>query len=405
MPRGPGAGARGHGCDGGPDHSGEKRLAAPSVYSPRSPIFADEDLDLVKLLADQAAVILDSRALIDEAARVQAREEATRMKDDFLSAAAHDLKTPLTTLVVQSELLSAERRGRPRPPPTLMGCAGLPGRCIASKILCLSYWTRRGPSRGSYWACERKLILWCVRLRSAGGTIRSGTCVSSRRMVLWAGCNNLNRISQLLENLVENAVKYSPGGGTVEVRLWRTMPDDGRQTTDVGRRQATVDDGRWTVDDGRQVTDGIAETQSPEGWNHITVSDQGIGIPGGDLGRIFERFHRGSNVDDRSFSGMGLGLFICKGIVEQHGGKIWVEPPLKRAANGNGTGNGNGREKNDGGGIIYGTNGGVTGEDGTGPVGGTVGIGNGIGPGTTIHVVLPLAPVSDISAPALRADG
>ena len=62
-----------------------------------------------------------------------------------------------------------------------------------------------------------------------------------------------------------------------------------------------------------------------DGLARIDVTDQGIGIPAADLPQIFERFHRGTNVDDRRFAGMGLGLFICKGIVEQHGGRISVE--------------------------------------------------------------------------------
>ncbi len=62
-------------------------------------------------------------------------------------------------------------------------------------------------------------------------------------------------------------------------------------------------------------------------WNedqeaHLTVTDSGIGIPPDDLPHIFERFYRAHNVDDRRFAGMGLGLFICRGIVEQHGGQI-----------------------------------------------------------------------------------
>lgn len=56
----------------------------------RAPLFADDDLTLTQPLADQAAVILESRALIDEATRVRAQEQATRLKEDFLSAAAHD---------------------------------------------------------------------------------------------------------------------------------------------------------------------------------------------------------------------------------------------------------------------------------------------------------------------------
>lgn len=97
------------------------------------------------------------------------------------------------------------------------------------------------------------------------------------------------RIAQLVENLVENAVKYSPGGGEVRVRVWREG-----------------------------------------GEGRLSVTDQGIGIPADDLPHIFQRFHRGSNVDDRRFAGMGLGLFICRGIAEQHGGRIEVRSALGR---------------------------------------------------------------------------
>jgi signal transduction histidine kinase len=57
----------------------------------------------------------------------------------------------------------------------------------------------------------------------------------------------------------------------------------------------------------------------------LSVTDRGIGIPAEDVPHVFDRFRRGSNVDHRKFSGIGLGLFICHGIVEQHGGRIWVE--------------------------------------------------------------------------------
>jgi signal transduction histidine kinase len=98
------------------------------------------------------------------------------------------------------------------------------------------------------------------------------------------GTYDVRRIEQVFENLVDNAVKYSQESSPVRIRL------------DQRDGQALVD-----------------------------VSDEGIGIPAQDLPQVFERFHRASNVDDRRFAGMGLGLFICKGIVEQHGGRIWVE--------------------------------------------------------------------------------
>src|SRR5207237_2488613 len=75
------------------------------VFAPRSPLFANSDLELIRLLADQSAVILESKALVDKAAQVRAREEAARLKEDFLSSAAHDLKTPLTGIVTQAQVL------------------------------------------------------------------------------------------------------------------------------------------------------------------------------------------------------------------------------------------------------------------------------------------------------------
>jgi signal transduction histidine kinase len=94
------------------------------------------------------------------------------------------------------------------------------------------------------------------------------------------------RIEQVLTNLIENALKYSPHDQYVEVRVWK----------DADTAEA-----------------------------RLSVEDRGIGIPLEDQPLIFERFHRARNVDDRSFVGMGLGLYIARGIVEQHGGRIWVD--------------------------------------------------------------------------------
>jgi len=89
------------------------------------------------------------------------------------------------------------------------------------------------------------------------------------------------RARQLLQNLLDNAVKFSPEGGEIRVRVW-----------------------------------------VESAMTHLTVTDPGIGIPPQDLALIFDRFQRGSNVDDRRFAGMGLGLYLCRQIVEQNGGRI-----------------------------------------------------------------------------------
>src|SRR5205823_11142977 len=95
---------------------------------------------------------------------------------------------------------------------------------------------------------------------------------------------DVSRLEQVVTNLVENALKYSPQGEPVEVRVW-----------------------------------------SEESTARLSVRDRGIGIAADDLALIFQRFHRGRNVDDRRFAGMGLGLYISRGIVAEHGGRIWIE--------------------------------------------------------------------------------
>jgi two-component system CheB/CheR fusion protein len=94
------------------------------------------------------------------------------------------------------------------------------------------------------------------------------------------------RLAQVVDNLLDNAVKYSPGGGTVRVAL---------------------------------AAAGGAAT--------LLVRDEGIGLPAGAAERIFEPFGRAANAAAAGIPGMGLGLHVCRVIVERHGGRIAVESP------------------------------------------------------------------------------
>lgn len=283
-----------------PITAGMKRLGVLLAYAPRTPIFAEEDLALVQLLADQAAVILESRALIDEAARVQAQKEATRLKDDFLSAAAHDLKTPLTTLIGQSELLERKAIRNPDAPVDLVGLQKLKKEAHRLNALVHELLDAARTEQGRLVENREELDLAALANEVCEHhTSERHLCIIETHGQTVGSYDN-NRILQLMENLVENAIKYSPDGGPVRIRIWHEKDS-----------------------------------------NHLTVSDTGIGIPKEDLAHVFERFHRGTNVNDRRFAGMGLGLFICKGIVEQHGGRIWVEHPGKESIVGGNGQNGN----------------------------------------------------------------
>ena len=274
-----------------PITAGERRLGVLVLYAERAPIFAISDAELSQLLADQAAVVLESRALIDHAARVRAREEATRLKEDFLSAAAHDLKTPLTTVVAQAQFLERKATRDPSAPSDLPGLQRIVREAQRLSALVTDLLDAARMEQGRLVADREPIDL---------GTLV--TTVASRQR---AGAHNVDvdvkgavvgnydsrRIEQLLENLIENASKYSPEATPVSVGVWQQ-----------------------------------------DGEARITVTDRGIGIPASDLPRIFERFSRASNVDDRKFHGMGLGLYICRGIVEEHGGRIWVESEIGKGS-------------------------------------------------------------------------
>ena len=124
-------------------------------------------------------------------------------------------------------------------------------------------------------------------------TIGSFSAVASERGVVLKGevapdvdpvVMDGGKIGRVLANLVGNAVRHTPAGGAVRIVVSRALGD--------------------------------AE---------VRVVDTGEGIPDADLPHVFERFYRGEKSRSRATGGAGLGLAIAKGIVEEHGGRIWVE--------------------------------------------------------------------------------
>jgi signal transduction histidine kinase len=131
---------------------------------------------------------------------------------------------------------------------------------------------------------------------------------AGRREILALG--DARRLRTVLDNLLENAVKYSPSGGEIAVIL-RSVP-----TVSAGAPA------RGTAHAGDAAASPSGATQP---MVEIEVRDSGIGIPSDHVPHVFDRFHRVDNGLTREVEGLGLGLAICQRIVEMHGGVIWVE--------------------------------------------------------------------------------
>ncbi|HEY5932100.1 MAG TPA: ATP-binding protein, partial [Nitrospira sp.] len=102
-----------------------------------------------------------------------------------------------------------------------------------------------------------------------------------------------DRLVQVLTNLLDNAIKYTPAGGAITV--------------------------------GAKLAPSVGNVEPPARAIELSVADTGIGIPEEDRPRVFERFYRVDKARSRELGGTGLGLAIVKHLVEGHGGQVWVE--------------------------------------------------------------------------------
>lgn len=280
----------------------ERILGALTLVSAESGRhYSRDDLELAGVLAARAALAVDHARLYGETQQLAAQQSAMlaqmtameQQKQAFLSAAAHDLRSPLTGVKGLTQLLRRRMMGdrpldRERVGADLLRIERSADRMnsIIGELLDVS---RLEAGEALQLALRPIDLVGLVRQRIAEASegeepSRIGLHVSSP--ALWGEWDG-DRLERVLTNLLSNALKYSA--------------DDSPVVVCIGSEE-------------REGTD----------WAIVSVEDAGIGIPSADLPHVFERFHRGRNVGGET-TGAGIGLAGSKQIVEQHGGRIEVE--------------------------------------------------------------------------------
>lgn len=244
--------------------------------------YSRDDLALAEDLARRAGAAVDNARLYQDA------QEALRLREEFLSIASHELKTPLTALQLQAQLLHrvvGAGKG-PLPPETAVRVLDAVDRQVKRLTRLTNDLLDVSRISSGRFALERSdtdlaAVAADVVERFAAELAAAGCVVNMRAQEAVTGKWDRSRLDQMLSNLLANATKYGRGH-PVEVRV--------EARGDVAR---------------------------------LVVEDRGIGIPTEDLERIFDRFERLDSIERAG--GLGLGLYIVRQIVDAHGGTVSVE--------------------------------------------------------------------------------
>ena len=259
--------------------------------------FSNEDERLVTIAAVQAAVAIENARLFQDlqeraASLAQAYEELQeidRIKDELMQNVSHELRTPLTFVRGYVDLMLEDTLG-PLNEQQRQGLEIISQKTnevtrLVSDIMLLQQFghlTLKDEPIDLIKMSEAALDKADAKIDQANISLHLDVPPELPEI-----SGDSDRLELVFENLLDNAIKFSPDGGEVRLGL-------------------------------EEASDHVL----------VSVNDQGIGIPKDQLEQVFERFYQVDGSATRRFEGVGLGLAIAKQIVQAHGGKIWVESQL-----------------------------------------------------------------------------
>jgi signal transduction histidine kinase len=238
--------------------------------------YSAADLPLATELARRVALAIHNARLFE------AEQRATRARDEILEIVAHDLRSPLNSILLGAQLLQYANIPDPVARAEVESIVRSTQRAnrLIEDLLDVRRIEEGALAIKPTIVCPRDAIAASVQMHSALATAAGITIRQEIVTDVQSVCADRDRLRQVLENLVGNAVKFTSPGGRVLISV---------------------------INDGPNFV-------------RFSVSDTGTGIPEENLERVFDKFWQANRTERR---GAGLGLPICKGIVEKHGGRIW----------------------------------------------------------------------------------
>jgi PAS domain S-box-containing protein len=253
--------------------------------------FDEDERGFLLALCEVAAQALDRAEAYDAERRARSEAQAAvQAQDEFLSIASHELRTPVAAVKATAQLAQRSiQRGQfdaartTRHLETIARAADRLASLVEDLLDVSRLRTGQLQLRTERLDLNPLVVETLARYQATVSSHEFELDLPQASTVIDA---DPLRVEQVLDNMLSNAVKYAPGGGPIQVRV---LPDDGGVT--------------------------------------LTVTDHGIGLPPGQEHRIFEAFGRASNAASHQIPGLGLGLSICRQLVEAHGGRIWATSP------------------------------------------------------------------------------
>jgi signal transduction histidine kinase len=266
----------------------DKATGVLEALNKRHGDFDESDADILAVIASQAAVAIHNarllKALQDTYNELHA---ADRLKTNFLAMASHELRTPLGIIIGYATFLQQESPGELSEHAKQVLNAAMQMRALVDAM------TNLDMLRSREMILHRLVVPFQQVLLAAYHDVKNLADAKGQQVALdWketpvqVRCDP-DKLKTAFVNLLDNAIRFTPENGRIILGI------------------------------------AVQSASAVVGW----VQDNGIGIPRGELQKIFTEFYQIEPHTTRTHAGMGIGLTIAKGLVEAHGGQIWAESP------------------------------------------------------------------------------